>query len=216
MTYQAVLFDLDGTLLDTLEDLAGSVNSVLSEQGFPPHPVPAYKHLLGDGVEYLISQSLPEKHRDDAMIARCIEAMLRVYADRWAVKTRPYDGVPEMLTALTKRGVKMAVLSNKLDEFTKKCVTKLLPDWPFEQVMGIELNGLKKPDPAGALRIAEKMKIPPERFCYLGDTNTDMQTANAARMFPIGALWGFRSAEELTSHGAKVLIKKPTDLLKHL
>jgi phosphoglycolate phosphatase len=121
--------------------------------------------------------------------------------------------VGEMLDALMRKEIKTAILSNKPDDFTKLCVEKILPKWKFDIVQGVEPGGSPKPDPSSALKISETLGIRPAEFVYLGDTNTDMQTAVAAGMSPIGALWGFRSAEELLDNGAKVLIEKPGDLL---
>jgi phosphoglycolate phosphatase len=216
MKFNAVLFDLDGTLLDTLEDLADSMNNVLNRFGFPGHAVEAYKYFVGDGMENLARRALPENHRDEATVARCVAAMREEYGTRWAEKTHPYQGIPELLDALTARGIKMAVLSNKPDDFTKVIVTRLLPHWRFELVVGARPSMPKKPDPAAAVELAERLGIPPRGFLYLGDTNTDMQTAGAAGMYPVGVLWGFRTADELTASGAKVLIEHPTDLLELL
>jgi len=216
MAYKAVLFDLDGTLLDTLEDLADSMNVVLRRFGFPEHPVEPYKYFVGDGVDNLVLRTLPEAHRDPATVQLCMAAMREEYARRWADKTHPYDGIPELLDALTARGIRMAVLSNKPDDFTKLCVARLLPRWRFGLVAGMRPSGPKKPDPAGARAAAEHFGLRPAEVLYLGDTNTDMQTAVAAGMFPVGALWGFRTADELVANGAKVLIEKPLDLLQLL
>ncbi|MEW6355417.1 MAG: HAD family hydrolase [Planctomycetota bacterium] len=213
MTFSAVLFDLDGTLLDTLDDLADSTNAVLERRGFPTHPVPAYRYFVGDGVVNLVLRVLPQDRRDEALVRACIGEMREEYGRRWADKTRPYDGVPELLDALVGRGIAMAVLSNKPDDFTRLCVEKLLPDWTFAVIRGVREDGRKKPDPTVALDIAEQVRVPPSEFLYLGDTNTDMQTAVAAGMFPVGALWGFREADELTTNGAKVLVERPMELL---
>jgi phosphoglycolate phosphatase len=208
-----VLFDLDGTLLDTLDDLADSTNAALAQLGFPPHPLDAYRYFVGDGVTNLILRTLPEAHRDEATVARTVDLMRRIYGEHWADKTMPYPGVPELLDALAERGVKMAVLSNKPDDSTKLCVAKLLPNWRFDAVIGASKAVPPKPDLAGVRQIVAKLGVPVEQFLYLGDTNTDMQTANAAGMFAVGALWGFRPAEELREAGARVLIERPGDLL---
>jgi len=213
MTYNAVLFDLDGTLLDSIEDLADSMNEVLARWELPQHPVEAYKYFVGDGMEQLAERALPRERRDEATVARCIREMRQEYQTRWNAKTRPYAGIPEMLDALTERGMTKVVLSNKPEEFTRKMVAGLLSRWRFEVVAGQKPDVPIKPDPAGALRIAEQLEIPPKAFLYLGDTNTDMKTAVAAGMFPIGVLWGFREADELLAHGARVLLEKPMDLL---
>ena len=216
VSYRAVLFDLDGTLLDTLEDLADSMNAALQQLGFPPHPLAPYKYFVGDGVTNLVMRALPEAHREEATVAQAVGLMRSHYAEHWADKTRPYPGVPELLDALGARGVRMAVLSNKPDDSTKLCVAKLLPSWRFDAVIGASKAVPPKPDPTGVREVVARLGVPVEEFLYLGDTNTDMQTANAAGMFAVGALWGFRPAEELREAGARALIERPADLLKLL
>jgi len=213
MTLQAVLFDLDGTLLDTLDDLADSTNLVLRELGFAEHPVEAFKYFIGDGVENLVRRVLPAGACEPETMTRCGARLREEYARRWAAKTRPYPGIPDLLDALSTRGVPMAVLSNKPHPFTELCVTQLLPAWRFAVVLGEQPGRARKPDPAGALEIAARLGRAPAEILYLGDTNTDMQTAVSAGMFPVGALWGFRTADELTAHGAKILIAEPLELL---
>jgi len=216
MAYRAVLFDLDGTLLDTLEDIASSANRVLAYFGFPQHELEAYKYFVGDGMEALTLGILPSNHRDASTVAKVVAFIDIEYSQHWADTTRPYEGIPELLQALTVRGIKMAVLSNKPDYSAKLTVFKLLPDWRFELVLGARPCVPRKPDPSSALEIAEHLNVSPSEFLYLGDTNTDMQTAMAANMCPIGVLWGFRTAAELLVNGAKALIYHPTDLLKIL
>ncbi len=213
MSFSAVLFDLDGTLLDTLEDIADSMNHVLRERALPEHPVEAFKYYIGDGIETLVRRVLPEGKATPELVADCGAGMRAEYGRRWADKTRPYEGVPELLDALSARAVPMAVLSNKPDDFTRLCVDRLLPRWHFAHVRGSRRDVPRKPDPAGALDIARLFHVDPSQVVYLGDTNTDMQTAVAAGMHPIGALWGFRTAEELLANGARALIARPIDLM---
>ena len=216
MFCKAILFDLDGTLLNTLEDLADAVNRVLKRRGFPPHPLEAYRYFVGDGSLLLVKRALPEGKRNDAEVASCLEAFLWEYRQNWMVKTRPYDGVPAMLDALTKRGLKMAILSNKKNEFTKETVRMFLSKWTFDAVVGQREKVPTKPDPTAALEIVKQLAIVPEEFVYLGDSAVDMKTAVAVGMFAVGALWGFRSKEELLDGGAKALVGQPVDLLEIL
>jgi phosphoglycolate phosphatase len=216
MTYKAILFDLDGTLLDTLEDLGNSVNGVLAARDFPTHTLDEYRYFVGDGTAMLITRALPQGKRNDETIRACLEELREEYGRNWKVNTRPYEGIPEMLDALTEHGLKMAVLSNKLHEFTRLCVADLLSNWTFDVVFGQRDEVCRKPDPAGALEVAEHLSLPPADFLYLGDTAVDMKTATAAGMFPVGVLWGFRPAEELKEGGAQALIERPLEILNLL
>jgi phosphoglycolate phosphatase len=216
MSYRAILFDLDGTLLDTLDDLADSMNAALERLGLPPHPLESYRYFVGDGVIELCRRALPPERCDEQTIHEAARAMRDEYGRRWDSKTRPYEGIPELLDALISRGVAITVLSNKPHDFTKLCVAKLLGRWRFDVVQGLAPGMNKKPDPAGALAVAQQLKFAPADFLYVGDTNTDMQTAVAVGMFPVGALWGFRTADELLATGARVLLASPTELLKHV
>ena len=213
MTFDSVLFDLDGTLLDTLDDLADSMNNSLTQQNLPTHPTEAYKIFVGDGVEMLTRRAIGDAC-EDTLAAVVLEGMKAEYARRWDNKTKPYDGICEMLTSLSQKGLKLTVLSNKPHNFTKLCVERFLGDFSFDIIQGVCEDCPAKPDSTGALMIANTLGVNPERFAYLGDTNTDMKTANAAGMFPIGVTWGFRSAEELRDNGAKALINHPSELLK--
>lgn len=216
MTYKAALFDLDGTLLDTLEDIADSTNRALDYFGFPQHKVEAYKYFIGDGREALAVRALPENHRDTAIVDRLVARMAEEYAKYWSDNTRPYKGIPELLDTLTGRGIIMSILSNKPHDFTELMVSRLLSPWRFQIVAGASPDIPKKPSPSAALDIAKRLKIRPGAFLYVGDSDVDMKTAVSAGMYPVGATWGFRTADELLAGGAKVLIEKPTDLLKLL
>jgi phosphoglycolate phosphatase len=212
MNFKAVLFDLDGTLLNTLDDLADSMNAVLRSMGYPEHPVDAYRYFVGNGVRNLALRSLPQERRDDETVVRCTELMGVEYERRWAEKTLPYPGVVETIGMLHSRGVVLAVLSNKNDEFTKKTVTLLLPSHLFSIVRGHRKNAALKPDPAAALCIAGEIGLEPGLFAFVGDTSTDMKTAISAGMCPVGALWGFRTEAELVDSGAKHVIESPWQL----
>ncbi|MGE5607032.1 MAG: HAD family hydrolase [Bacteroidota bacterium] len=214
MNYQAVIFDLDGTLLDTLEDLADSVNLVLQHNNLPGHELHKYKYFIGDGLTNLVRRVLPvELAGDDATVTRYLKAVSEEYNKRWSNKTRPYTGIPELLRALKDRGVRTAVFTNKPDPVAQEVIRHFFPDFRFEIVRGATPSQPIKPHPAGALAIATEMNLPPNQFLYLGDTGTDMKTANAAGMYPVGVLWGFRTGEELIQNGAKILLEKPEQLL---
>jgi phosphoglycolate phosphatase len=214
MKFKVALFDLDGTLLDTIADLTDSMNIALNHLGFPGHHVATCKMFVGDGVEMFAFRALPENNRDQATVAECVALMRQDYSKRWANKTRPYNGIPELLDGLTSRNLEMAILSNKPHDSTKEMVAALLSKWRFNPVVGAQPSVPKKPDPTLAIQISQQLRVPPEKFLYLGDTGTDMKTARAAGMFPVGALWGFRSAEELKASGAQVLVEHPREVLR--
>jgi phosphoglycolate phosphatase len=216
LKYKAVLFDLDGTLLDTLEDLASAVNQGLADLGFPQHPISDYKYFVGWGREEMAARSLPEGKRDPVTINRLIEIINREYTQHWADHTRPYQGIPVMLDALTLRHIILTVLTNKPHDFTELIVARLLSRWHFEVVAGATPDMPKKPDCTVALNICRQLKMDPREFLYLGDSEIDMQTAVNAGMYPVGALWGFRTASELIAGGAQKLIRHPLELLELL
>jgi phosphoglycolate phosphatase len=210
----AILFDLDGTLLDSIEDLTDSMNAALGRLGFPGHDVESCKRLVGEGIEHFAINALPARKRsDESTIARLVELLRDEYRKRWAQKTRPYDGIAELLGGLADRGLRLAVLSNKADDFTRLMVAHFFPNRKFEVVRGARPGMPRKPDPSPALRIAQELGLDPAEIVLLGDTKTDMETGTRAGMVPIGALWGFRSAEELLASGARNLIRRPEELL---
>ncbi len=213
MNYKAIIFDLDGTLLDTLKDLAFSVNAVLKQKGLKEHPVDAYRYFVGDGIDELVRRAFSDHAIDSPHFPALVKEVKAEYRKRWADHTRPYPGVAEMLDFFEENKIPKAIFSNKPQEFTTLTVDTLLPGWSFIAVSGIREGTPRKPDPAGALKIAEKMGLEPEKIVYLGDTNTDMKTAVAGKFYPVGALWGFRPAEELLEGGAQMLAEKPQDLI---
>ncbi len=213
MTFKAVIFDLDGTLLDSLFDLGSSMNNVLEKNGFPLHSIEKYRYMIGKGVEYLVTTALPPGSRDETTIKNMIPEYRDEYNRNWKNRTRPYSGIVELVEKLHSLDIKLAILSNKPHDSTEIAVRELLPFEKFDIVLGHRPGSTPKPDPGGAVEIAEYLKIPPENFLYLGDTDVDMKTAVAAGMYPVGVLWGFRKAEELSENGAKILIKEPLDLL---
>jgi phosphoglycolate phosphatase len=213
MTFRAVMFDLDGTLLDTLADIARAANQALDREGMPAHPAADYRAFIGDGVAMLIRRALPPDHLEDALIARCVDGFHDAYSRCWDDRTRPYDGIPELLDALAARDLSLTVLSNKPDDFTRLYGERYLAPWPFRAVVGQRDHVPRKPDPAGALEVADRLGIDPGAFVYVGDSGVDMKTARAAGMFAVGASWGFRPVEELRAAGARAIIDHPSELL---
>ena len=213
MFFKAVIFDLDGTLLNTLSDLGDSMNSVLERHGFPVHDYESYKYMIGDGVEYLVRRALPETAKDENSVKEYISEYRSEYAKNWKNMTRPYDGIIDLINALYSLGIKLAVLSNKPHDSTELCIREFFPSNKFNIVLGHRSGKNPKPDPAGAIEISKKINVPADQILYLGDTGVDMKTAVAAGMHPVGVLWGFRTASELIENGAKVVIKRPDELL---
>ncbi|MBN2029334.1 HAD family hydrolase [bacterium] len=213
MDIEGIIFDLDGTLLDTLEDIANSANSVLASHQFPTHSLHDYRYFVGSGSVELIKRILPEDQRTDDMIRKCTHEFFETYDQYWNINTRPYVGITQLLRELKVRRLKLAVLSNKPDKFTQISIQEWFPENTFDIILGQSNKIPRKPDPAGAFQIAKALSISPAHFLYIGDTNTDMQTATAAGMFPVGVLWGFRSQEELENNGAKALVNHPKEIL---
>jgi phosphoglycolate phosphatase len=213
MNYKAVLFDLDGTLIDTVDDIGDAANRVLSNRGFPTHSISTYRLFIGEGVRMLLTRALPEEDRNQYIIDACLKEFMEDYRYNYNVKTKLYDGIPELLDRLTQRGLKLGILSNKPHPMTKDCATFFLSRWNFDAVLGQKDSIPRKPDPQGALEVARRLAISPSDFIYLGDTAIDMKTAGSAGMLPVGVLWGFRSLAELKENGARVVIDAPMQLM---
>lgn len=216
MVFKAVLFDLDGTLLNTLEDIADCTNAVLQSRGYPVHSLEAYRHFVGDGIELLTQRALPEDQQNAATLEACAEEILAAFLRHGARKATPYEGIPQLLDRLAALGLRLAILTNKAEAPARLMVSQRLNRWPFALVRGARPGVPKKPDPFAALAISQQLQIHPREFLYLGDTAIDMQTARTAGMFGLGVLWGFRAATELISGGARMLVRHPTDLLQWL
>ena len=211
----AVIFDLDGTLLNTLDDLADAANKMLSLHGFAPHPTEAYRTFVGDGLFVLIKRITPE-HTSKEMLQSCMRVFQREYEANWNNKTSLYPEIDTMLNRLTALQVKIAILSNKPDNYTKKCVGEFLASYKFYPVFGQRENIARKPAPTGALEIAEKLNVAPRSCLFVGDSSVDMKTGNAAGMTSIGVSWGFRSEPELLESGAQHIINHPLELVRYV
>jgi phosphoglycolate phosphatase len=216
MKINAVIFDLDGTLLDTLADIGNAMNHALDERGFPTYPIKKYRDFIGEGPRRLVIRALPGDNRTESMISECLAAYLEAYERNFDQDTRIFPGIPEFLDELTRRRIRLAILSNKHHDLTVKCVDHFLSPWHFEKVLGLRDTVPRKPDPAGALEIAAAFAVAPEEFAYLGDSGTDMKTARASGMFPIGVSWGTRQEPELKAAGAAAVIDHPAHALDFL
>lgn len=208
--WQGVIFDLDGTLLDTIADLGDSMNEVLVNHGWPIFSIADYKEKVGDGIGQLVKRSVPVNIAYDSdVLTPFIQEFINIYEQHWHIKTKPYPGIEPLLHSLQEKGIKMAVLSNKMDAFTQQCVRHFFPEIRFEKVVGAVEGVPKKPDPASVLQIASELHLEPNKVLYVGDTSIDMHTANHAGMQAIGVSWGFRSANQLVESGAKIILTSP-------
>ncbi|MEI8347996.1 MAG: HAD family hydrolase [Pseudomonadota bacterium] len=211
MSIRAIIFDLDGTLLDTLEDIANSMNQALNKLGFPSHLTRSYKTLVGNGVSELARQALPNGTSQE-VIDECLLLMRNFYQDQYNQHTQPYPGIVELLQKLKRLGPKLAVLSNKPHEFTEKIVNEYFPPETFEKIWGAKKGIPHKPHPASALALMAELKVEPHETMLVGDSAVDVQTAINAGITPIAVLWGFRSLDELKRAGAQLIVNCPIEL----
>lgn len=209
---KAVLFDLDGTLVNSLEDLATSVNFALHKWGFPTHSTEDYRYFVGNGMKNLIERTLPAEHRDTESYNSVFDSFYNHYSAHFADKTAPYDGIKELLSELKKRGIKIAVVSNKAHEMTLTVVRKLFGEC-FDIVYGKCEGYPVKPDPALALRTIKELGVTAEECVFAGDSGMDACTAVNIGCPGIGVLWGFRTKEELLENGAVYTVHTPKEIL---
>ena len=208
-----IVFDLDGTLLNSLEDLADSANWVLEQHGFPTHPVDAYRYFVGDGVRKLIERILPQEERTEARIEQCRQEFVAYYKVHMEDKTSVYEGITELLVELKNRGLKIAVATNKVHIAVKPLMEKYFPKIRFDSMIGQREGVPVKPAPQIMFDILRETGCEPSEALHVGDTATDMQLAHNAGVTPVGVLWGYRPLEELQEAGAKFIIEKPEELL---
>ncbi|MEY4669729.1 MAG: hypothetical protein RL518_2428 [Pseudomonadota bacterium] len=213
---EAIIFDLDGTLLNTITDIARCGNSVLEDWGCPVHSVETYTELVGDGLTNLARKVLPETRRTPAEIETFVNDYRSYYQVRWNETTTYYQGIPELLSALTEQGIPLAVLSNKRDDFTRVCVAHFFPTVPFREVRGERVGVPIKPHPQAALEIARSLGATPERCLFVGDSEIDIVTGLRATMTSVGVLWGFRPRSVLEEAGARIFLSHPRELLELL
>ena len=208
---RGVVFDLDGTLADTLATIAGVANFALRSLDLPEHPRDAYRTMVGDGIVVLCRRALPPDRPDlEPEMLRRVRAR---YADHYLDGARLYDGMRELLLDLKQRGARLGVLSNKPDELTRKTVDGLGVGALFDVVMGQREGVAPKPDPAGATEMRLTLDLPAREILYVGDTAIDMKTARAAGFPAVGVLWGFRTPHELKENGADFLVMRPAEIV---
>jgi phosphoglycolate phosphatase len=209
---KALIFDLDGTLIDSLADLAEAVNRMLDDCGYPRQDLAKFPQFIGDGVRQLVHRALPEDARDEENLTRCTALYQEHYARLWHDQTHPYPGIRQLLDALKDRGVKIACISNKPDHFTQLCCQHFFPG-EFAVVFGQRAHVPRKPDSAGGIECAQLLGFAPQECGYVGDSGIDMQFARNSGMTALGVSWGFRGRAELTDHGADAVVDTAAELL---
>ncbi|HJA78182.1 HAD-IA family hydrolase [uncultured Desulfovibrio sp.] len=216
---RAFLFDLDGTLLDTLADIGNACNAMLAAHGYPTHPVEDYRRMIGNGFGMLVRRALPDEALtalraalpDEAAVEALVRETRAIYADHLNDATRPYEGMPQALRELARRGMRLAVFSNKPDEYTRILVEAHFPG-VFSVIRGARPDTPLKPDPAGALSVIAATDTTAGQCFYVGDSDVDMLTARNAGMVGVGVGWGFRGLDEVRAAGAERLVRHPLEL----
>lgn len=214
MNYKVVIFDLDGTLVDSVQGIKYSMNNVLRKLHLPCHDTEAYAQFLGEGLKRLAYKVLPKAFQTEEKAERCYQLMLEEYAENWAVGMRVYDNIELLLDALTERKLQLAINTNKNDEMTQAIVKQYLSKWDFVSVIGYNQNNPRKPDPYGAISISQVCDVLPNECIYVGDTEVDIETAINAGMCGVAVSWGFRTEAQLNKNSPKIMISDPLELLE--
>ena len=209
---QAVIFDLDGTLLYTLPDIAHALNTALAANGFPTWSVEDYKRFVGGGIRAAIRRAT-RPDLDDKTLEAIHKVYQSIYPDHCADRTDYYPGIQETLWTFRDRGLALGILSNKTEATTQKIAAHFFPDIPFSFVWGNNNRRPLKPDPAGAEEFCALLKLPPEQTAFVGDSDVDMLFANGAGLLSVGAAWGYRGRAELEEAGGKLVADRPADLI---
>ena len=210
---KAVLFDLDGTLVNSLADLAASSNFALKEFGFPAHKTESFKYFVGDGMPKLIERILPSEKRDENTIKAVLNVFLEHYKEHYCDNTTEYQGIFDALSIIKEKGISCAVVSNKKQDMAV-CVTEKFFGNMFSIVCGKREGFPAKPDPALTLQVIKELNVKPSECLFVGDSGMDMAVAKNAGCLALGVLWGFRKKDELLQNGADFLAEKPSDIVR--
>lgn len=211
-----VIFDLDGTLLDTIGDLSAACDAMLCGRGLPRHTQEGYRRMVGNGIRRLVERSLPEDMRDDATVESARREFVEYYIDHIDTFTQPYEGIPEAVDELVGRGVKVAVVSNKFQAGTEKLIRRFFAGTEFVAVFGQRDGVPLKPDPAADIEIMELAGVSASETLHVGDSPIDIAAAKAAGVRSMGVTWGFRSRGELSEAAPECIVDSPADLLKEI
>lgn len=208
-----VIFDLDGTLLNTIEDLGQAANYALQRNGYATHSMASYPYFVGNGVRRLMTRVLPEDARDDETVDRVLGDFLEYYDEHCIDYTKPYNGMPELLQDLRDMGVATAVASNKYQKAVDKIITHFFPDINFVAIKG-HIEGVNvKPDPSVLFSILAEARAAKADSLYIGDSGVDMEAGRRACIDTVGVTWGFRSKKELVEYHADAIVNNPVDIL---
>ncbi|MFA6870651.1 MAG: HAD family hydrolase [Bacteroidaceae bacterium] len=208
-----LIFDLDGTLINSIEDLANSTNFALQQCNYPTHPTNRYPLMVGNGINKLFERALPEGEKTAANIVRMRQAFLAHYSNHNTEKSYPYEGITNLLTTLHQSGYKLAVASNKYQAGTQKIVQHFFPQIPWAEIYGQQEGVPTKPDPTIVFKIMQQTQVKKEEILYVGDSGVDMQTAYRAKVDSVGVTWGFRTKEELVENKAGFMVDRPKEIL---
>jgi phosphoglycolate phosphatase len=214
LKYSCVLFDLDGTLADTIADIAAAMNHALVKYGYPARDENTYRRFVGNGIRRLAYDMLPETEKNDSLAAVVSGEALRYYAEHPADYARPYPGIAAVINELKRQKVKTAVLSNKPDEIAQLVIAKLFNAELFDCVTGERPGVARKPDPESSWELLAVMDRTPRQTMLAGDSEVDMETAKNIGCLPVGVSWGFRSVDIIEKAGAALIINRPEEILQ--
>lgn len=214
MKTKAIIFDMDGTTVNTLDGIMYAMNCVLEEAHFPTHELGAYKRFIGSGLKALISKALPETNQTEEEISKYLKLMIDSYSKNWEYKLHLYKGIPQLLDELTSRDIKLAINTNKIDDIAKLITDKYFSEWEISCVIGDRSDVPKKPNPTGSIMIMNALGVTPKECIYVGDSEVDIETAINARLKVVGVGWGYRERDKLVN--ANYIIESPMELLEIL
>lgn len=215
MKIKAIIFDLDGTLIDSIPDITDAANQLMVNHNFPVHDASSYVEWIGNGALKLLKYAVPG-NTGDAYLSKLLDEYLEIHSGNCTNKTSLYPGIDNILSYLNEQNISISILTNKPHALTQKVFEHYLKKWKFEFVLGQMQGFPKKPDPALAIEIADKLKCKTQEIMFIGDSDTDMKTGIAAEMIPVGVTWGYDTKDSIVEAGAKYIVNNAQELLKFL